>query len=81
MGYHDRRDHGECWQVGVGEMNERIWAIYQTEIYNPSVYKPVGFDYAIRLWINASRNRVNEEPLTRDEAEVFLKLLTDKGAT
>jgi len=59
---------------------ERKYGIRTYARYNPSRYIPIDSGYEIREWEGTNVNEIAEEPLTRREAEAFLKLLTTRSA-
>lgn len=59
---------------------ERKYGIRTYPRYDPSGYIPIVIGYEIKLWRKGHEDEIAEEPLTRREAEAFLKLLTTRSA-
>jgi len=78
VGHHDREHHGPSRQVGDDSMNDRRWYLVESTVTPSANGVP---HYAIRsdaekeLGIRGDKV-INKEPLTFNEAKVFIKLLT-----
>ena len=60
----------------MNRYERRVYGIRTFPRYDPSRHIPVVSGYEIVPWEEYKPEQITEEPLTRREAEAFLKLLT-----